>query len=83
MPAKCWQERLVVRGFFHDQSGFVSAYVCSLIQDRHLYLINHIDKGTIIATNLSKIITAGVIKVAEPAATKTSAARYSASLFRL
>lgn len=59
------------------------SYVCSSIQDRHLYLIDNIDKGTIIATNLSKIITAGVIKVAEPAATKTSAARYSASLFRL
>lgn len=41
-------------------------------------LINHIDKNY-----LSKIITAGVINVAEPAATSVSVASNSARRFRL
>lgn len=40
-------------------------------------------KSASLGTNLSKIITAGVIRVAEPAATSVSAARSSPSRLRL
>jgi len=64
MPPESGQERLIIEGFLDDES-FRSVSTFNLV-------------GTLdVQPYRSNIITAGVISVAEPAATSTSAARSS------
>lgn len=66
MLAKCGEKRLVVERFFDDKSKMLldSETPC---------------EDNTIKSYLSKIITAGVIRAAEPAATSESANRSSPS----
>lgn len=70
MSPECRKERLIVEGLFDDETVEESVNVqMELLQ--------------VIPTHRSKIITAGVIKVAEPAATRVSATMSSPSRLRL
>lgn len=64
MLAERWKERLIVEGLFHDESMISVRWF-------DIWVVNEI--------YLSKIITAGVTRVAEPAATRVSAASSSPS----
>lgn len=68
MLAERWKERLIVEGLFDDES---------------MISVRWLNSRRVITTHLSKIITAGVIRVAEPAATRVSAANSSPRRLRL